>query len=211
MSDRLARESRRSGLIGFLGGAAVMGGIALLVWAATSQVTKNKSLTAEVQTKTTQVTEAQQQAATANAQAASARTVLSATVESLQSQNASVSASATDALNQAFAANPSAARLLVRVDIHTHVAAQRKRAQQVARALREAGYIVPEIDIKPEIVQQTELHYYSSDSQSVSDATAIVKAVEAIGIAARKRQVPQPQTGHPRPRAYGLWLAENLD
>jgi cell division protein FtsB len=210
MSDRLARESRRSGMIGFLGGAAVMAGLAILAWATMNQINKNKSLSAEVQTKTTLANEAQQQAATANAQAASARTVLSATVENLQSQNPAVSASATDALNQAFEADPNAARLLVRVDIHTHSADQRKRAQQVARALREAGFIVPGIDVKPEMVRETELHYYSDDSQSVSDATAIVKAVEAIGLAARKRQVPQPQTGHPRPRDYGLWLASDL-
>lgn len=211
MSERLASESRRSALIGFLGGMVVMGGLAIAAWAAIDQINKNKSLSTEVQTKTALVTEAQQQAATAAAQAASARTVLSTTVENLQAQSPAASASVTNALNQAFAANPNAAKVLVRVDVHTHTASQRTRAQQIARALREAGYIVPEVDVKPEIVQQTELHYYSDDNQSVSDATAIVKAVEAIGIAAKKRQVPEPKNGLPHPRDYGLWLASDLE
>lgn len=203
MSERLARESRRSGLIGFLGGAAVMGGLAILVWATMTQLNKNKSLTAEVQTKTTLATEAQQQAATA-------KTVLSATVENLQTGSDSASASVTSALDQAFDANPSAAKLLVRVYIHIHTKDQRERAQQVARALRSAGFIVPGIDLKPQSVKVSQVHYYANDSQSQSDAEAIAKAAAAAGIEVTTRQVPPSPADQNKPRAYGLWLAADL-
>jgi hypothetical protein len=210
MSERLAHESRRSGLIGFLGGAAVMGGLAIVVIAAmhtsqqlTTQVDTNKSLTTEVQNKTAQAAVAQQQAATA-------KTVLSATVENLQAQNAAVSASATSALDQAFDANPNAARLLARVYIHIHSPDQRQRAFEVARALRSAGYIVPGVDLKPQSVQESQVHYYANDSQSLSDANGIVKVVTSTGIPCQARQVPQSQADKLRPRAYGLWLAADI-
>lgn len=210
MSQRLAHESRRSGLIGFLGGAATMGGVAILVIAAmhtkqqlTTQVTANQSLTSEVQTKTAQAVEAQQQATTA-------KSVLSATVENLQAQSSAASASASSALDQAFDANPNAAKLLVRVYIHIHAQAQRKRAFEVARALRAAGYIVPGIDLKPQSVAESEVHYYVDDSQSVTDTSGIVKVVAANGIPCRARQVPQPQSDRPKKRAYGLWLASDI-
>lgn len=211
MSERLAHESRRSGLIGFLGGAAVMGGLALLVWTGmttkqqlTTQVNNNKSLTSEVQVKAEQAAVAQQQAATA-------KTVLSATVENLQAQSPSVSASTASALDQAFESDPNAAKLLVRVYVHIHEQPQRPRAVKVARALRAAGYIVPGVDIKPESVSESEVHYYSGDSQSISDVNAIVKVVTATGISCKARQVPQAQTDRLRPRAYGLWIGTDVD
>lgn len=207
MSDRLAHESRRSGIIGFLGGIVVMGGLAILVWATMNQINKNKSLTTEVQTKTVQVTEAQQQATTANEQATTAKTVLSATVENLQTQSGAISASATSALDQAFDANPNAAKLLVRVYIHIHAEAQRKSAQDVARALRSAGFIVPGIDVKPQSVKVSQVHYYANDPQSLADADAIAKAAATTGIQVTTRQVPQAATDKLKPRAYGLWLA----
>jgi hypothetical protein len=203
MSERLAHESRRSGIIGFLGGVVVMGGLAILVWAITNQVSQNKSLTTEVATRTAQANEAQQQATTA-------KSVLSATVDNLQSQSGAASASVTSALDQAFEANPNAAKLLVRVDIHIHTEAQRSRAQQVARALRTAGFIVPGIDVKPGTVQVSQVHYYANDPQSQSDAAAIAKAVTATGIQVETRQVPQPAADKQRPRAYGLWLAPDI-
>ncbi len=210
ISDRLARESKRSGWIGFFGGAAVMGGLAILVWATMNQINQNKSLATEVQTKTTLANEAQQQAANAREQAATAKTVLSATVENLQAQNPAVSASATSALNQAFDANPNAAKLLVRVYIHIHAQSQRKRAGQIARALRAAGYIVPGIDIKPESVKESEVHYYDDGSQSLSDANGIAKAVNSTGVPCATRQVSRSAADMLKPRAYGLWLAANL-
>ena len=210
MSDRLAHESRRSGIIGFLGGVVVMGGLAILVWATMNQVNKNKSLTTEVQTKTVQVTEAQQQATTANEQATSAKTVLSATVENLQTQSGALSATATSALDQAFDANPNAAKLLVRVYIHIHAEAQRPQATEVAKVLRTAGYIVPGIDVKPQSVKESQVHYYANDSQSLSDAEAIVKVVAGTGEPCKARQVPQAASDKLKTRAYGLWLAAGV-
>ncbi|HUA90998.1 MAG TPA: hypothetical protein VL991_00450 [Terracidiphilus sp.] len=210
MSERLAQQSRRSGLIGFLGGAAVMGGVALILWAAlntrhqlTTQVDTNKSLASEVQAKSAQAAAAQQQAATA-------KTVLSTTVENLQAQNPAVSAQAATALDQAFEADPNAAKYLVRVYIHIHAKPQRKHAAQIARALRNSGYIVSGIDVKPQTVQESQVHYYSDDSQSVSDANSIVKVVTSTGIPCTARQVPQPESDKLKPRAYGLWLAADL-
>jgi hypothetical protein len=210
MSARLAAQSHRSGLIGFIGGMAVMGGLVILAWGVMNQIGKNKSLTTEVQTKTTLVNEAQQQAATSAAKAATASTVLNKTVENLQAQSPSVSSSAADALDQAFETDPNAAKLLVRVYVHFGSESQRPRARQVASALRNAGYIVPGVDVKPEKAKQTEVHYYTDDPQSLSDATAIAKIVTAAGVPCGKRQVPQSATDKLRPRAYGLWLASGV-
>jgi hypothetical protein len=210
MSQRLARQSRRSGLVGFLGGAAVMGGLVLVGWAAMhtkqqldTQVNTNKSLSTEVQSKIAQANDAQQQAVTA-------KRVLSATVENLQAQSATVSASATSALDQAFDANPAAAKLLVRVYIHIHGQDQRRRAIEVARALRSAGYLVPGIDVKAESVRETQVHYYADDTQSVSDANAIAKVVVGTGVPCAVRQVPRAAVDQSKPRAYGLWLAPEI-
>jgi hypothetical protein len=167
------------------------------------QLSTNQSLNSEVRAKTAQVTTAQQQAATA-------KTVLSATVENLQAQNPALSASATSALDQAFETDPNAAKLLVRVYIHVHTQPQRRGALQLAQALRAAGYLVPGIDVKPESVQQAEVHYYNSDSQSRTDAEGIAKVVTAAGIPCQTRQVPQSASDKLKPRAYGLWLAADL-
>jgi hypothetical protein len=210
MSVRLAHESRRSGIIGFLGGMVVMGGLAILVWSTMNQVNKNKTLTTEVQTKTAQVSVEQNKAATATEQANTAKTVLSDTVENLQSQGSANSASVTSALDQAFDANPGAAKLLVRVYIHIHDEAQRKGAQQVARALRSSGFIVPGIDLKPQSVKVSQVHYYANDSQSQSDAEAIAKAAATAGIQVTTRQVPPSPMDKNKPRAYGLWLAADV-
>lgn len=210
MSERLAHESRRSGVIGFLGGVVVMGGLAILVWATLTQVNKSKTLATEVTKRTVQTAKAQAEAAEATAatqQAVAARNVLNAAVENLQAQNPS--ASATSAVDQAFDANPNAARLLARVYIHTP-AQQRKLAMQAAKALRNAGFIVPGIDVKPEISKATEVHYYMDDSQSISDANSIAKVVIAAGIPCGTRQVPQPAADKLKPRAYGLWLAPDV-
>jgi predicted metal-binding membrane protein len=209
MSDRLASQSRRSGIIGFLGGMVVMGGLVILAWGIMTQVTKNKTLTTEVQTQTAQATDAKQKAATFQQQATTVKTVLSTTVENLQSQNGAISASATSALDQAFEADPNAAKLLVRVYIHIHDESQRRGAQQVARALRNAGYIVPGIDLKPQAVKISQVHYYANDSQSLSDADGIAKAAATAGIQVTTRQVPPAATDKLKPRAYGLWLAAN--
>ena len=69
MSDRLAHQSRRSGLIGFLGGAVVVGGLIMAALATlqanhflTIQIAKTNELTTEVRKKTTLANEAKQQA-----------------------------------------------------------------------------------------------------------------------------------------------------
>jgi hypothetical protein len=204
MSDRLSRESRRSGIIGFLGGVVVMGGVGLMVLATmnakqqlSTQVTVNQDLTHEVQKKDLQVTTAQKQAKAAIA-------VYGATVENLQpSKNPAVAA----AVEKAFDADPTAAGLIARVYIHIHSEQQRPQAEIAARTLRSAGYIVPGIDLKPETARQSEVHYYAADSQSVADADAIIKALASAGVTVGKRQVPQATSDKLRPRAYGLWLA----
>jgi hypothetical protein len=210
MSDRLARESRRSGIIGFLGGAAVMGGVVILVLAVMNQMDKNKSLTTEVETKTQLASTAQQQATSARQQTATVTKVLGATVENLQAQSPDLSAKASQALDKAFDADPNAAKLLVRVYIHIHSKAQQSRASALAKALHAAGYLVPGIDVQPQIFTETRVHYYSSDSQSLADANAIAKVVAGTGIPVETLQVQAATTDKLRPRAYGLWLASDV-
>ena len=168
-----------------------------------TQIVKTDSLQTEVTTKSEEVKVAKQKAATANA-------VLSATVENLQAASPSVSATATSAVDRAFEANPSAAQILIRVYIHIHSRAQHERAAAIAGALRSAGMIVPGIDVKPKSVRETEVHYYSNDSQSLADAASIVKVVAGTGIPVSQHQEPPAASDRLRPRAYGLWLASGL-
>jgi hypothetical protein len=211
MSVRLARESRRSALLGFLGGVVVVGGLTFTVLATLDannllkfQITKNNSLKTEVTNKTAQAVAADQKAATV-------KSVLSTTIAGLQSQGPAISAGTTSAVDHAFDVNPIAATLLVRVYVHSHAATQHARAVAIAGALRDAGFIVPGIDVQPQSYKSTEVHYYTDDQQSLADADAIVKALAGSGVVVIKRQVPASKADHLKPRAYGLWLASTME
>jgi hypothetical protein len=210
LAQTLSRESRKSAIFGFIAGVIVVVGLGATFYAALqsrsslqTQMVKTDSLQSEVTTKNEEVKVAKQRAATTSA-------LLSATVENLQTASPAVSASATSAVDRAFEANPSAAQILIRVYIHTHSREQHKRAAAIAGALRSAGMIVPGIDVKPESVEETQVHYYSNDKQSLGDVASIVKVVAGTGIPVSQRQVPQAASDKARPRAYGLWLASGL-
>jgi len=210
LAQSLSRESRKSAIFGFIAGVIVVVGLGATFYAALqsrnslqTQIVKTDSLQTEVTTKSEEVKVAKQKAATANA-------VLSATVENLQAASPSVSATATSAVDRAFEANPRAAQILIRVYIHIHSRAQHERAAAIAGALRSAGMIVPGIDVKPKSVRETEVHYYSNDSQSLADAASIVKVVAGTGIPVSQHQEPPAASDRLRPRAYGLWLASGL-
>jgi hypothetical protein len=207
---KMSRDSRRSAILGFLGGAVVVAGLGATVYSAMqsktslqTQIGKTQSLQAEVSTQNAEVSTAKQQAV-------AAKSVLRTTVENLQAQSPAISASAASALDQAFDADPSAAKLFVRVYIHIHAPEQRKRAAEIAHALRGAGYFVPGIDVKSENIKESQVHYYTDDSQSLSDTDAIMKIVAGTGIAVEKLQVPPAKTDHLRPRAYSLWLSPDV-
>jgi cell division protein FtsX len=196
--------------VGFIAGAVVVGGLAA-TFVATVQTRKSlQNQIGENSSLQVQVTKKSDEAKEANQEASTVKTVLSATVENLQAQSPAVSASATSALDKAFDADPEAAKLLVRVYIHIHGQTQQTRAADVADALRKAGDLVPGIDVQPQSFKVTEVHYYASDSQSLSDTDAIVKVVAGTGIPVEKRQVPPAKTDKLKPRAYGLWLAADL-
>jgi hypothetical protein len=212
LAKTLARESRKSAIVGFFSGVVVVVGLAATYYAflqsrsnLQTQVAKTDSLQTEVHSKTAEV-------AAANEQAAATRAVFSATVENLQKASPSVSASTTAALNSAFDSNPNAAKLLVRVYIHLHSKEQKATATNLAHDLRAAGYLVPGVDTQPaQSYKATEVHYYANDSQSLSDIQGIMGVVSKAGINVDKRLVPPAGTDHLRPRAYGLWLAANLN
>jgi hypothetical protein len=211
MHDKLARESRRSALMGFLGGVIVMGGVVLLVYAT---VQSNKKLATQVVENGRLDTKVKVTAARANAaqeQAASVNSVLGATVGNLQKESPGVSASATTALNKAIDANPSAARFIVRVYIHMPTLAERPGANQIATALRAAGYLVAGIDVQPaQKYRETQVHYYTADPQSLADVNSIQKIVSGLDIPVKTLQVPAAKTDSLHPRAYGLWLATDV-
>jgi hypothetical protein len=88
---------------------------------------------------------------------------------------------------------------------------QHKRATEIAKALRTAGFLVPGIDVQPYpagAYATTQVHYYTSDTQSLSDANAIQKAVAATGIPVIVKQA-FPKDKQPE-HSYGLWLAVGL-
>ena len=210
MAQMLARESRKSAIVGFFGGVIVVVGLGATYYAflqtrstLKTEIVKTGTLQTEVKTKSAEANTAKQQADATKA-------VFSATVENLQAASPTVSASTTSAIDEAFDSNPNAANLLVRVYIHSHASDQQTSAVAIANALRAAGYLVPGMDVQPQSYKETEVHYYSDDSQSLSDVDAIIAIVAKTGIPVRKRQVPRAPSDKLRPRAYGLWLAADL-
>lgn len=207
---RLVRESRRSALLGFVGGIVIMGSLVGAYVSVVQYRKSNASLQTDL-TKTTAVaTQANQAAQAATSKSVAVQGVLNATVADLQSKGGQVSATTTAALDHAFDVNPAAAKLLVRVYIHAHSAAQSTRAAEIAHGLRSAGFLVPGVDVQPQTYRQTEIHYYTDDPQTLADVDAIAKAAAGMGIPVIKRKVA-PSAGSPvRPRAYGFWLAADL-
>jgi hypothetical protein len=210
LAHKLARESRRSAILGFIGGAIVVAGLCATYYSAMQSRSEVISKTTEIGSLTTDVKTQTAEAGKEKKRADTVKTVLSTTIETLQTKGPAVSDSTRSAIDQAFEKNPEAAKLLVRVYMHTHSTAQRARAVAIAGALRGAGFIVPGIDVQPQSFKTTEVHYYVDDSQSVSDAEAILKVLAGAGITAEKRQVPPAATDKLKPRAYGLWLASSL-
>ena len=210
MAQMLARESRKSAIVGFFGGVIVVVGLGATYYAflqtrstLKTEIVKTDTLTTEVKTKSAEASTAKQEASATTA-------VFGATVENLQATNPSLSATTTAAIDKAFDANPKAASLLIRVYVHTNGAAQQPIAATAASALRGAGMVVPGIDVKQEKVKQTEIHYYDDDSQSLSDVQAISAALAKAGIAVKTRKVPRAVSDKLRPRAYGLWMGSDL-
>jgi hypothetical protein len=210
MAQTLARESRKSAIVGFFGGVIVVVGLGATYYAflqtrssLKTEIVKTDNLTTEVKTKSVE-------ASTAKQQAAATKAVFSATVENLQGDNATVSATTTAAIDKAFDANPSAASLLIRVYVHTSSPAQQTNAATIASVLRGAGILVPGIDVKQEKVKQTEIHYYDDDSQSLADVAAISAALAKAGIMIKPRKVPRALSDKLKPRAYGLWVGSDL-
>jgi hypothetical protein len=211
LAAKLARNSRRSAIIGFVGGAVVVAGLAATF---VSSLQTNNKLTKQVDKNTelkVQVTTTSADAAKATQEASTVKTVLGATMQDLQNKGAGVSSTATAAINHAFDSDPEAAKLLTRVYIHMGAQSQHKRATEIAKALRTAGFLVPGIDVQPYpagAYATTQVHYYTSDTQSLSDANAIQKAVAATGIPVIVKQA-FPKDKQPE-HSYGLWLAVGL-
>lgn len=211
LAEKLARDSRRSAILGFIAGAVVVAGLTATFVSTiqtkaslVSQIGKTDSLQVQVTAKSAEAEQATQEASTV-------KKVLGATMEDLQTKGPAVSSTATAALDHAFESNPTAAKLLVRVYIHMRAQSQAAHAAEIAESLRKAGFVVPGIDVQPYpsgAYSSTEVHYYTDDPQSVSDAREIQSAVSEGGIAVKVRQVPNSQKL--RPRAYGLWLAAGL-
>lgn len=207
--EKLRRDSRRSAILGFIGGLVVMGGLAMTYFA-TLQARENlKTEVTKTVTLQTEVTDKTQVAVTATKKAEAVVKVLNDASADLQSQKG-VSATATSALNKAFQENPAAAKLIARVYIHLHSEPQRNTAVGLAKTLRAAGFLVPGIDLQDKVgrLSHTEIHYYTDDSVSVSDAKAIANTLTAAGTPtiAKKSASSTPQPT----RSYGLWLATDL-
>jgi hypothetical protein len=211
LTEQMAQDSRKSAILGFVAGAVIVAGLAVTFVSTVqtrrslqTEIGKSDSLRAQVTAKSAEAEKATQDTATV-------KTVLSTTMEDLQAKGPDVALNATAALDHAFDADPTAAKLLVRVYIHTRIKAQHQRAVEIAKFLRKAGYVVPGIDVQPYppgAYSSTEVHYYANEPQSVSDASDIQSVVAKDGIPVVAKQVTSSEKL--RPRAYGLWLAADL-
>jgi hypothetical protein len=203
LAVRLARSSRRLGLLTLIGGLIVAGG---LVMTYIGYLHSN----ADLEQKTTLAGNLQGQVSTQKAEVAKVKQQAGAAQAVLSELGTS---SASGALNQAFAANPDASKLIPRVYIHMRLASQRAKARALAGALRQAGFVVVGMDVQKysaTAMPETEVHYYlDDDGQTKTDVAEIEKVVGSTGIpVAAKRAPNQPNL---QPRAYGLWLASGLE
>jgi len=201
---RLARESRRSALIGFVAGAVVMAGLGATFYAALDARTNLNAQVAQNSTLQAQVTTVQGQAATA-------KTLLTATAGKLQACDPAAAASAMTAVNRIFEPIPAVSRIQVRISIHTHAAAQQVRASAIASGLRSAGYVVAGIDVQTtQSYAESEVHYSTENSQSEADVAAISAVLTKAGVPVVKRLTASTAADPLLGRSYGVWLAANL-
>ncbi len=201
---RLARESRRSALIGFVAGAVVVAGLGATFYAAMDART---SLNAQVVQNTT----LKAQVDTAQVQATTAKTLLTTTASKLQACDPAAAASAVTAINRLFQPNMAAMRVLTRVYIHAQSASQQSKAAAIANALHTAGYVVASTDVQPSpAYPETEVHYSTENSASESEVAAITTALGKLGIPAVKRLTASTPTDPLATGSYSVWLAANV-
>lgn len=203
MAERLARSSRRLGILALIGGLIVAAGLI------TTYIGYLHS-TSDLEQKTTLAGNLQGQVRTQKAEVAKVKQQAGAAQAVLSTLGTS---SASSALDQAFAANPDASKLIPRVYIHMRLASQRARARALAGVLRQAGFVVVGMDVKTysaTAMPETEVHYYlDDDGQTKTDVAEIEKVVGSTGIPVVAKRAPnQPNL---QPRAYGLWLASGLE
>jgi hypothetical protein len=103
--------------------------------------------------------------------------------------------------------DPSVENILARVYIQTPPGEENmKRAQEARRKLRQAGFVVPGIEVRPERVRQTQVRYYKA--AEAGQAEKVAETLRSVG-----EQVGKPQhlralenSTAVRPNHYEVWL-----
>jgi hypothetical protein len=107
--------------------------------------------------------------------------------------------------------DPNVENILRRVYVQTPPGEEAmKRAKEVQRKLRQDGFVVPGIEVRPESPTQTQVRYYKS--AEAPQAWKIVESLHAVG---EKAGPPQhlkqfENSTAVRPNHYEVWLGANL-
>lgn len=108
---------------------------------------------------------------------------------------------------RASASDPSVEKILARVYIQAPPGDEAKhRAEQAQRALRQAGFVVPGIEVRPETLRQTEVRYYKSGEGP--QAQKIADVLRSIGeqVGPPKHLKQYENSDAVRPNHYEVWL-----
>jgi hypothetical protein len=103
--------------------------------------------------------------------------------------------------------DPSVERILARVYIQRPPGAEAlKRAEEARQRLRQAGFVVPGIEVRPEAVRQTEVRYYKSED--AAQAAKVADVLRSIGerVGAPKHLERFENSTAVRPNHYEVWL-----
>jgi hypothetical protein len=208
--EEYQRRSRRAAIRAAIGGFVVILSLVFAVF----ELRKTQDNLVDQQQRSNslgkELTEKDQALSETRKRANSINEVFNGTLVTVDSKDPRASAIVTQALQETLQRNPSAARNVPILYLHTRRPDQRQQAMKVAELLRSSGFLVPTVDNKQysgNTPEETQLHFDGVDSRTAGDAEKIVQVLQTAGYKVTPVKTP---IKHNEPRAYGLWFGNDL-
>lgn len=205
--DGAARQRRA---VFAMWGAVVLAAavLALLVWMARRELGQAQAELQAVQVQraavTTQIAELRRTQADVERQLQESRSALAASLGVLGRVQEGARGAAVDAQ---LAADPAAAQLLPRVYLHIVSQADRAAADQVAKQLGAAGFIVVSTEYVPAAatLRVSDVRYYKKAEQAGAERIAAV--LKELGVQLRLNYLNLENNTRVRPNHFEVWFA----